>query len=124
MHAVAQVLAVVEGLLLIGIGSLEAFGSGTALFRRAFGVPRDQLPALRVWLVNQGFYNIVFGLAFLVGALLPLEPVAARTLLVVLAACQILLGIVLLATEPRLWRGALVQALVPLGVLLGVLFWW
>jgi len=123
MNAVALVLAVVEGLLLIGVGWLEAFGSDTALFRRTFGVRPEQLPALRVWLVNQGFYNIVFGLGFLVGVLVAVlgDPGAARLLIVVLASGQVVLGIVLLLTEPRLWRGAAVQTLLPLAVALSAL---
>jgi putative membrane protein len=73
---------------------------------------------LRVWLVNQGFYNIVFGLAFLVGVVVAVtaDADAARLLLVVLAAAQVVLGVVLLLTEPRLWRGAAVQTLLPLAV--------
>ena len=121
MNAVAQVLAIVEGLLLLGIGSLEAFGGRTRLFPRVFGVRPESVQGLRTWVVNQGFYNIVFGLGFLVGALLPLEAAAARTLLVVLAAGQVILGIVLFATAPRLWRGALVQTLLPLAVLIAAL---
>ncbi|MDQ4138643.1 MAG: DUF1304 domain-containing protein [Actinomycetota bacterium] len=116
MNAVAQVLAIVEAVLLIGVGSLEAFGSHTPLFQRMFGVRPEKSPAMRLLLVNQGFYNIVFALGFLVGALLPLEPVAARTLLVVLGAGQAALGVVLFATAPKLWRGALVQTLLALAV--------
>jgi putative membrane protein len=123
MNAVALGLAVVEGLLLIGVGWLEAFGSGTALFRRTFGVRQEHLPVLRVWLVNQGFYNIVFGLAFLVGVVvaLTMDPGAGRLLIVVLAAAQAVLGVVLLSTEPRLWRGAAVQTLLPLAVAVAAL---
>lgn len=86
-----------------------------------FGVRPDSVPGLGIWVVNQGFYNIVFGLGFLAGALLPLEPVAARTLFVVLAAGQVVVGIVLFATAPRLWRGALVLTLLPLAVLIAAL---
>ena len=121
MNVAAQLLAIVEAMFLIGIGSIEAFGSHTRLFQRMFGVRPEHLPALRVWLVNQGFYNIVFALGFLAGALLPLEPVAARTLLIVLAAGQVVLGVVLLATAPRLWRGALVQTALPLAVMVAAL---
>src|SRR3712207_1260667 len=118
MNAVALVPAVVEGLLLIGVGWLEAFGSRTALFRRTFRVRREELPVLRVWLVNQGFYNIVFGVGFLVGVCVAVSGDfnAALLLLVVLAAGQAVLGIVLLMTEPRLWLGAAVQTLLPLAV--------
>lgn len=121
MNAVAVVLAVVEAAILIGIGALEAFGSRTRLFPRVFGISPDAVPGLRTWVVNQGFYNIVFGVGFLAGALLPLEPVAARTVLVVLAAGQVVVGIVLFATAPRLWRGALVQTLLPFAVLIAAL---
>jgi putative membrane protein len=123
MDPVAVVLAVLEGLLLIGIGVLEAFGSGTSVFRRTFGVRQEHLPVLRVWLVNQGFYNIVFGLGFLVGVIVALttDPGAGRLLIVVLAAGQAVLGIVLLVTEPRLWRGAAVQTLLSLAVAIATL---
>ena len=122
MNAVALVLAVIEAVLLIAIGSLEAFGSRTDLFRRTFGVRPEQVPVLRVWLVNQGFYNIVFGVGFLVGVLVAVTDAGAgRLLIVVLAAGQAVLGIVLLVTEPRLWRGAVVQTLLPLAVALAAL---
>ena len=123
MNPIALVLTVVEGLLLIGIGVLEAFGSRTGLFRRTFGVPQEHLSVLRVWLVNQGFYNIVFGLAFLAGVVVSLtvDAAAGRLLIVVLAACQAVLGVVLLVTEPRLWRGAAVQTLLPVAVALAAL---
>ena len=120
MNEIALVLAVAEGLLLLGVGWLEAFGSRTDLFRRTFGVRQEHLPVLRVWLVNQGFYNIVFGLGFLVGVVVTIaaDPDAGRLLLVVLASAQVVLGIVLLRTEPRLWRAAAVQTLLPLAVAL------
>ena len=123
MNAIALVLAVVEALLLLGVGALEAFGSGTVLFRRTFGVRPEHLPVLRVWLVNQGFYNIVFGLGFLTGVVVALttDPDAGRLLILVLAAAQVVLGIVLWVTEPRLWRGAAVQTLLPLAVALTAL---
>jgi uncharacterized membrane protein len=121
MNVLAQVLAIVEAVFLIGVGSIEAFGSHTRVFQRMFQVRPEQTPAMRLLLVNQGFYNIVYALGFLAAALLPLEPVAARTVLVVLGAGQAVLGIVLLVTAPRLWRGALVQTLLPLALVAAAL---
>jgi uncharacterized membrane protein len=121
MTPLAVVLAIVEAAFLLAVGSVEAFGSHTRLFQRMFGVRPEHLPVLRVWLVNQGFYNIVFALGFLAAVLLPLEPVAARTLLVVLGIGQAILGVVLFATAPGLWRGALVQTLLPLAVVVAAL---
>ncbi|MFC0682377.1 DUF1304 family protein [Lysobacter korlensis] len=118
MNALAQVLTIVEAVLLIGVGSVEAFGAHTRLFQRLFGVRAEHLSALRVWLVNQGFYNIVFGLGFVAGLVIAGtgDPAAGRAVIVVLALGQAVLGVVLWVTEPQLWRGAAVQTVLPLAV--------
>jgi putative membrane protein len=123
MNAVAQVLAVVEALLLLGVGSVEAFLSRERRFQRMFRMRPGQEAAVRPWAINVGFYNIVFGVAFLVGAALSTgtDPLAGRTLIVVLAAAQVVLGIVLFVTERRLWRAALVQTLLPLALIAATL---
>ncbi len=120
MNLIAQILAVLLGLMLIGVGILESF-----LYKhpRTFPIfrirPEDQR-AVRLWAVNQGFYNMVFGVGSIVGVILVNtgEVVVGRTLVLFVAASHIVLGIVLGVTEPKLWRSAVGQAGVPVLVIL------
>jgi putative membrane protein len=123
MNAVAQLLAILLGLMLILIGVSEAFFHTDRRFQRTFGLHAEDVPAVRTWAINVGFYNMVFGVSLLVGVALSYggDPAAARTLVGVLAAGQAVLGLVLFATDRRLWRGALVQTLLPIAVIVATL---
>ena len=73
---------------------------------------------------NQGFYNLFLALAAILGLLLLGwgNPIAGKWVLLVALASMVLASIVLLITNRRLWRAAIIQGAAPLigiGVLLG-----
>ncbi|HMM83621.1 MAG TPA: DUF1304 domain-containing protein [Terrimesophilobacter sp.] len=73
---------------------------------------------------NQGFYNLFLALASVLGLLLLGwgNPIAGKWVLLVALASMVLASVVLLITNRRLWRAALLQGAVPLigiGLLLG-----
>jgi putative membrane protein len=112
VNAVAQVLAVLDGILLIGVGIVEAFFYRHRRVAPVFAIRPEDHRTVRPWAVNQGFYNMVFGAGMIFGVILVNTDAvtAGRTLVFFVAACHVLLGMVLLATDRRLWRGAAVQS--------------
>ncbi len=113
MNVVAQVAAIATGLSLVTVFVLESF-----LFRRRelypiFLIEPGEEAAVRLWTVNQGFYNLCFGIAALGGvALVDLGyETVGQTLVVFTAASMIVLGLVLYFSEHRLWLSAIGQCL-------------
>lgn len=117
MNIVSQLAVVVASLIHIMIFVMES-----VLFRRAsihrgtFGVAGDDLPAVRPWAFNQGFYNLFLAVGGLAGliALHAGSPDAGRAL--VALACGSMLGAaaVLLATNLKMVRPAAIQGVAPL----------
>ena len=125
MNVIAQGLAVLEGLTLIVVGVLEAFFYRNQRFHSIFLIEPKDTAAVRLWTMNVGFYNMVFGLAILIGVVLLNvgDPTAGRTLVYLVCASHVVLGIVLAILEPRLWRNAVGQTSLPLLILvLALLF--
>ena len=120
MNAIAQVLAVLEGLTLIVVGVLEAFFYRNQRFHSIFLIEPKDTSAVRLWTMNVGFYNMVFGLAILTGVVLLNvgDPIAGRTLVYLVCASHVVLGVLLAVVEPRLWRSAVGQSSLPLLVIL------
>jgi putative membrane protein len=119
MNAFAQVIAVLVGLTLAVVGILESFFYRRPELYPIFLIRPEDVPAVRLWTVNQGFYNLCFGVAALGGvATLHLgNPTVGRTLVLFTCASMVFLGGVLFFSERRLWRSALGQALPSLAVL-------
>ncbi len=123
MNLVAQILAVLLGVMLIAVGILESFFYRNPRLYRIFRIRPEDRRAVRLWAVNQGFYNMVFGVGSIVGVILGVTGavVAGRTLVLFVAACHVVLGVVLWVTEPKLWRSAVGQAGVPVAVIVATL---
>lgn len=124
MNVAAQVLAVLEGITLIAVGVGEAFFYGHPRFRSLFRVKPEDAAAIRLWATNVGFYNMVFGLAVLVGVvtLNTGYPVVGRTLIFMVCISQFVGGIVLAFVEPKMWRTAVFQGSLPLLIIVVALF--
>ena len=123
MNVVSQVLAGVTALALIVVGVLEIFFHGDRRFYRLFLIEPDEVPAVRMWAMNIGAYNITFALGMLAGLWLINGGGAVDAGVGIVVFCctaQFLLGIWLWVTEKRLWMSAIGQALFP-GLV--VLFW-
>ncbi|WP_261382425.1 DUF1304 family protein [Arthrobacter sp. UKPF54-2] len=73
------------------------------------------MPAVRMWTFNLGFYNMIWGIGAIIGALLltGTEPAAGRALLLFTAAGHVILGVILVLSERRLWASAIAEALLP-----------
>ena len=123
MNVVAQILAVLLGLLLIAVGILESFFYRHPRLYPIFRIRPEHHRAVRLWTVNQGFYNMTFGVGAIVGVILAATGavVAGRTLVLFVAASHIVLGIVLGVSEPKLWRSAVGQAGLPVLVIVATL---
>ena len=122
MNAVAQVAALVAGLIHVMIFVLES-----VIFRRppvhaTFGVAPDDVAAVRPWAFNQGFYNLFLAAGALGGPVLVWSgsTVAGRTLALFACGSMLAAAVVLVATNRRMLRGAAIQGVAPLLFLLAV----
>ncbi|MGH8880725.1 MAG: DUF1304 domain-containing protein [Stackebrandtia sp.] len=123
MNAVAQIFAVLAGLGHVAVWIMESFLFRRPAFYRLFLIRPEHVPAVRLWVVNQGFYNLFLG-AGAIGGVVTLhlgDETVGRTLVLFCCACMMAAGIVLFFSERRLWRSALGQAVPPLVVLLASL---
>lgn len=120
MNVVPQVFAVVAGILHVAIWVMESVLFSRPAFHGLFGVRPEHVPVVRLWAVNQGFYNLFLGVGA-IGGVMTLhlgDETVGRTLVLFCCACMVAAGVVLVFSERRLWRGALVQVVPPLVVLL------
>ena len=122
MNAAAQVLAVLQGLTLIGVGTLEAFFYTNPRFYGMFLIKPEEMKAVRLWTVNVGVENILVGLACLLGViLLPIDETVGRTLIFAVCALHLIMGPVLVITDRRLWKSGIAEAGLPLLVIITAL---
>ncbi|AOT05017.1 DUF1304 family protein [Arthrobacter sp. U41] len=115
MTGLIQVLGVAFGILLILVGILESFFFRDQRLHRLFLIRPEDTDAVRMWTFNLGFYNMIWGAGAIVGAVLLAgpEPAAGRTLLLFTCLGHVLLGIILVLSERRLWASAIAEALLP-----------
>ena len=115
MNLVTQIAAVFMGVTLLVVFVLESFFYRRQELHSIFLIEPGEEAVVRLWVVNQGFYNFCFGVAALAGvALARLGPGDVGTALVVFAsASMVVSGLVLLVTERRLWLSSIAQALPP-----------
>lgn len=123
MTAAALGLAVLEGLVLIGFGTIEAFFSRSKAFFPLFRIRPEDVRAVRLWTINVGFYNITWGVGIIVGAVLVAlgSVTIGRTMVLFGSVAMVVLGLVLLVSERRLWRGAAAQSGLGLIVIIATL---
>ncbi|MFE4975027.1 DUF1304 domain-containing protein [Kitasatospora sp. NPDC056651] len=119
MNAVSQAFAVVAAAIHLVVWPLESFLYGHPRVRRLLTGSTADAPEVRLWRVNVGFYNLFLALG-LVAALVLLHSGhsgSGRAIMRYIAAFMLAGGITLFLSAPRLWRGALGQA-VPAAVIL------
>ncbi|MDR7158488.1 putative membrane protein [Arthrobacter sp. BE255] len=101
---------------LVSVGLLEIFRHGDRRFYRIFLIKPEDVPAVRMWAMNVGAYNIAFALGIASGLwMVNFSGNAASGSAIVLFCCasQFILGIWLWITEKRLLTSAIGQALGP-----------
>ena len=115
MTGLIQVLGVIFGIVLILVGILESFFFRDQRFHRLFLIKPEDTDAVRMWTFNLGFYNTIWGVGAIAGAVMltGAEPAAGRALLLFTCLGHVFLGIILVLSERRLWASAIAEALLP-----------
>ncbi|WP_426226721.1 DUF1304 family protein [Pseudarthrobacter sp. DSP2-3-2b1] len=116
MNLLSQIFAGTTALTLFGVGLLEIFRHGDRRFFRIFLIKPDDVPAVRMWAMNIGAYNITFALGIASGLWMVNvsgDATAGSAIVLFCCASQFLLGIWLWITEKRLLISAIGQALGP-----------
>lgn len=116
MNGVAQGLALTAAAIHVVVGLMESFflrypAIATFLHQRV-----EDLPVLRIWTFNQGFYNVFLAAGIVAGVVaLHAGDVAAGRALVTYCCCfMIACSVVLLVSSRRHWDGTLGQGVIPL----------
>ncbi|MDF2048442.1 DUF1304 family protein [Arthrobacter sp. Cr_A7] len=125
MNLLSQIFAGGTALALISVGMLEILFHGDRRFYRIFLIKPEDVPAVRMWAMNVGAYNITFGVGIAAGLWMVNTGNAAGGTAIVLFCCasHVFLGFWLWVTEKRLLTSAIGQALFPgLAVLFYVFF--
>lgn len=80
-----------------------------------FKIKTEDHNAIKIWALNQGFYNLALALQMIIGLMYVLkgEPKIAGLLVGLSGLTMILAGIVLYFSAPQLRRGALLQIMPP-----------
>ncbi|AUY48007.1 DUF1304 domain-containing protein [Streptomyces sp. CB01881] len=124
MNAASQLFALLAAAIHVIVWPLESFLYGHPRVRYLLTGSTADAPEVRLWRFNVGFYNLflALGLAAGVTALHTGHATTGRALITYVSAFMIAGGITLFVSEPRLWRGALGQAVPPAMVLIADLF--
>lgn len=123
MTLTAQVLAGLMALTLIVVGALETFFFRSAALYPIFLIEPGEYDAVALWTRNVGVYNMLMGIATVIGiALVRRGQVAAgRALVLAFGGMHVVLGLTLLLTAPELWLSALSESGLALAVVVAVL---
>ena len=115
MNLLSQIFAGATAVALVGVGLLEIFFHGERRLHPLFLIEPEDVPAVRMWAMNVGAYNIAFGLGIAAGLWMVNSGNAAGGAAIVLFCCasHVFLGFWLWITEKRLLISAIGQALFP-----------
>ena len=105
---------------------MESLWWTTPGVRARFRQAPEQAQATRLFAFNQGFYNLFLAVGVFSGFALVLGGLRVVGLTLATWSCLSMLGaaIVLAASAPQMWRGALIQGAAPLlFLLLGLVHW-
>ncbi|MGR0218347.1 DUF1304 family protein [Agromyces sp. ZXT2-6] len=122
MNTVAQVLAALMALTLIVVGVLETFFFRSPELYPIFLIEPGEYDAVALWTRNVGVYNILMGIAIVVGIVLVRrgQVAAGRALVLAFSAMHVVLGITLVITAPELWLSGLSEAGLALAVVIAI----
>lgn len=117
MTGLVQVLGVVFGVLLITVGIVESFVMRDYRRDRLFIDPDGAEPA-RLRTFNLGFYNVIWGIGALTGALMlgGADAIAGQSVLLVICVAHLGLGLIMFFSERRLWVLAVAEGFLPLTI--------
>lgn len=123
MNTVAQVLAALMALTLIVIGVLETFFFRSPELYPIFLIEPGEYDAVALWTRNVGVYNVLMGIAVVIGLVLVRrgQVAAGRALVLAFSAMHVVLGITLVISAPELWLSGLSEAGLALAVVIAIL---
>ncbi|MFF3006039.1 DUF1304 family protein [Kitasatospora sp. NPDC057940] len=124
MNAVSQVFAVIAAAVHLLAWPLESFLYGHPRVRFLLTGSTADAPEVRLWRFNVGFYNLFLALGLVAGLVLlhTGHSASGRAVISYVAAFMVAGGVTLLASEPKVWRGALAQALPAAAILIAEAF--
>ncbi|MBX3195793.1 MAG: DUF1304 domain-containing protein [Schumannella sp.] len=112
------VLAVIAALIHVYIFVLESVRWTAPATRKVFGVrTAEDAELMRPLAFNQGFYNLFLALGALVGIVLIVTGGVVRAgygVAIFALSCMTLAAVVLVSSNPRMLRAALLQGVAPL----------
>lgn len=119
MNATVQVLAGLCAVVLLAVGLLEITQYRNPRFYSIFVIEPGDYDAVRMWAVCVGAFNLTFAAGIALGLTLYHQgsPEAGQALVLFLVGAHLVLGLVLVAVEHRLWRSAIGEAGIPAVVL-------
>jgi len=120
MLVVMWLAAILAGVVHVVIFCMESLWWTTPQVRARFRQSPEQADATRLFAFNQGFYNLFLAIGTFAGLALVLLGHPGTGLTLVRWNCLFMLGaaIVLVASAPRMQRGAFIQGVAPLVFLL------
>lgn len=114
------VLAAIAALVHVYIFHMESMQWGKPAVRKTFGIRSDaEVEFVRPWAFNQGFYNLFLALGIILGIVLSFSADAATRgagigMIVLATGSMLAAALVLVSTNPKMLRAALVQGVAPL----------
>lgn len=123
MNTFAQVFAVLAGLIHVAIFAMEALLFRRPAVHRLFGTRAADVAAIRPWAFNQGWYNLFLAVGAIAGVVVAHagDPLVGRTLALFSCACMLAAAAVLILSDRRMARGALIQGTAPLIAMIAAL---
>ncbi|MER7667149.1 DUF1304 family protein [Kitasatospora sp. NPDC058162] len=123
MNAVSQVFAMLAAAIHLVVWPLESYLYGHPRVRYLLTGSTADAPEVRLWRFNVGFYNLFLALGLVAGLVLLHTGHAGsgRPVILYIGAFMVAGGLTLFVSEPKLWRGALGQALPAAAILLAEL---
>jgi putative membrane protein len=123
MNPVALVFATIAGLFHVVIFAMESLLIlRPAVWRRFLLTSQAEAQAVHPWALNQGFYNLFLAAGALGGVIASLagSDAAASAIVAFSCGCMAAAGVVLIATDRRMVRAAIIQAGPPLVALVAL----
>jgi len=115
MSALAQVFIVIAGAIHVAVFLMESVLFSRPAVQRTFLGKAPSSPQLNLFAFNQGFYNLFLAIGSIGGVIV--GGTGGRAVALFCCGSMVAAGVVLVASQRRLWRGALLQ-IVPAGIAL------
>ncbi|MEP6527761.1 MAG: DUF1304 domain-containing protein [Nocardioidaceae bacterium] len=123
MNPVALVFATIAGLLHVAIFAMESLLIlRPSVWRRFLLTSQAEAQAVHPWALNQGFYNLFLAAGALGGVVASVAGADASATAIVAfsCGCMVAAGAVLIGTDRRMLRAAILQAGPPLVALIAL----